>query len=305
MNMEQKLVTTIDHYAVPTAVVLADRLVGGELKDIFGDLEVASLVIAGKTVIEHTLLELQELRVKQCTIFAGKNASRIQKLLEKESLWGMSVTVLNSSRSVDQVLSEFNDFDSNGGVLIIEADRLRSSCLKSLLRQTSGSEHLVFGVNGAGNRLGITLKKSALLDVSMKPVAISQILVNRLETAKDFQRANFDVVSGDYEGLEPGVMFNTQLGRRQHWTSHLSTSTIAASLGLAPNNKAYWSNVMIDRHCKVGDAVKMESVILNHGVYVESGSNLEHTIVMPNSVVSSARALSDCIVHHDAIFDLS
>ncbi len=293
--------------SAPTAIVLADQLVEGELKDIFGRLEAASLVVAGKTVIEHTLLELQELHVQECIVLAGENAEEIQKLIETEGRWGMTVTVMNYSRSVEEVLREFKSLSDPNGLLVIEANCLRGFCLGAFLSQAAQSEFSLLEAKYDQSPAGITLLKPTSADfiINAMPITLDGIETNTLKTARDFHRANFEVMSGLYKGLEPSVMFNGQLGRRQHWASHVSKPSLAASIGLqSKDNGVDWVDVMIDKHCQVGRSVSMDSVILNHDVYVEANTNLDNTVVMPNSIVSSG-AISNSIVHRDAIFDLS
>ena len=292
----------------PTAIVLAGQLVQEELKDVFGCLEYASLIVAGKTVVEHILLELQELGVEQCFVLAGENAEEIQKLVDRDGRWGMVVTVMNYVRSVDEVLREFKSLCESSGLLVIEADRLRGFCLKEFLKQAAESEYSLLEAKFGSLCSGITLLKPTSADfiTNAMPIYLHDIEVNNLNTASDFHKANFDVMSGVYQGLEPSVMLNGQLGRRQHWASHVSTPGIAASLGFASNDSQMdWEDVMIERHCQIGRQVSMNSVIINHGVYVEAQSELENAVVMPKSIVSSTRELSNCIVHRDAVFDLS
>ncbi len=279
----------------PTAIILADGLVSQELEEIFGPVEAASLVIAGRSVIEHVLLELQELHFKQCIVLAGNNATEILNMVGNDGRWGMPVNVMAFSCSTEQILRDFKPLSEPNGLLVVEADSLRSFCVKEFLEKAESSECQLLEVHDGVGFAGITLLKPSEADIVLAPtpITIESIMVNALESAREFHQANFDLIAGMFGGLEPSVVFNRKCGRRQHWSSRD-----------APTALGDWSDVMIEKHCRVGRQVLLKSVILNHGVQIEDQVQLDNTVVMPNSVVSEKRFLSDSIVHQGAVFQL-
>jgi len=47
----------------PVAIILADKPLSSNLETIFGKQDISSLMIAGNTIIEHVLMELQDLKI--------------------------------------------------------------------------------------------------------------------------------------------------------------------------------------------------------------------------------------------------
>lgn len=282
--------------ARPVAIVLADELVGQELNEIFGKIELASLMIAGRSVIEHVLSELQDLNFDQCIVLAGNNAASIQEMVGNDGRWGMTLTVMNYARSTEQILHEFKSLSEENGLLVVEASTIRGHCLKEFLTRANQSEYSLLEARDQVGRVGISLLKPtpASFVINPMPITIESLSVNSLDSAQDFHRANFDLVSGVFRGLEPGVVVNNQHGRRQHWSSHVSRGV-----------SGDWPKVMIDRRCQVGRKAFLNAVILNPDVYVEGRASLDNTIVMPNSVISSAHKISNSIVNRGTVFQLN
>ncbi len=280
----------------PAAIILADALVGDELLEIFGEVEAASLMIAGRTVIEHILLELQDVGLDQCIVLAGKNANSIQEMVGNDGRWGMTVNVMTYSRSKAQVLKEFKSLSEASGLLVIEANKVRSHCIEKFWNQAICSDYSLLEAHDHLGPVGMTLLKPTQADfiINAMPIVLNSILVNSLETARDFHRANFDLMTGDFDGLEPSVVINNQYGRRQHWSSHVAK-------GVSGN----WLDVMIDKHCQVGRKATLNSVILNHNVYVEDRAYLDNSVVMANSVITASKPIVDSIIFNDTVFELS
>jgi len=280
----------------PTAIILADKPVSQEIEEIFGPIEAASLVVAGHSLVEQVLLELQELAFEQVIVLAGSNSQEIADLAGDGSRWGMTVNVMTYSCSTDQILSEYKSMSEPHGLLVIEAHQLRSFCVGQFLAQADESEYSLLEAHDNIGAVGLTLLKPTQADfvINAMPVVLDSVVVNPLETARDFHQANFDLVSGVYAGLEPSVAINRKQGRRQHWSSHVCSSV-----------NGDWAGVMIDRHCQVGHKVSLNSVIVNHDVYIEDRAELDTTIVMANSIVPAKRALNDSIVHQGVVFQLS
>jgi len=281
--------------AQPVAIVLADKPLTNDLETIFGRQELSSLMIAGNTVIEHVLMELQDLKVQECIVLARENASQIQTLIGDTRRWGINITVMNYSLTKDQVLREYKSLSSPNGLLIVEVDRLRSRCIKLFLDQATLSDYSLLEAQSAKHPLGITLLKANDSDfiINAIPIGLNDVVVNPLRTTRDFHQANFDVVASNFPGLEPSVHINSTIGQRQHWASHVHTQ---------PNH--YSADMMIERHCMVGKDVSLKSVILNHDVYVEKNAHIENTIVMPHAIISAQRPIKNAIINEDMIYQL-
>lgn len=281
----------------PTAIVLADKLVHGELSEIFGSIESSSLMVAGRTVIEHTLLELKILGFEQCIVLAGKNSDDIQELVTNCSDYrGMSINVMNYSRTTEQVLREFKMMSDPCGMLIIEANKIRGHCVLDFLKQVENSQYSLFEARDSLGKIGLTMLKPTQADyiINPVPVLIEGVVVNHLQTASDFHIGNFDVVAGIFSGLEPSVALSVHRGRRQHWDSHISST-----------RNIDWQEIMIEKHCQIGNGVLLDSVILNNDVYVENCASIKNTIVMPHSIVSAQRPLNNSIVNEGVVYQLS
>lgn len=288
--------TNDSNQLLPTAVVLADKLVYGELSEIFGKVESSSLIIAGKTVVDHTLLELQALGFEQCIVLAGNNSQEVQTSVNNNNYQGMSVNVMNYACTTEQVLKEFNTISDPCGMLIIESDKIRGHCISTFLAQVELSDYSLLEAKDSFGSLGLTMLKKTTSDFIMSPmpVILHGIKINHLQTASDFHVANFEVVAGGFPGLEPSVAISARRGRRLHSdSSFLSESEVD------------WREVMIERNCRVGNSVSLDSVILNNDVYVESHASIKSTIVMPHSIVSARFPLNNSIVNEGIVYRLS
>ncbi|MBX2848441.1 MAG: hypothetical protein KTR16_08975, partial [Acidiferrobacterales bacterium] len=193
------------------------------------------------------------------------------------------------------VLLVFKSLSDDSGLLVIEADRVRSQCIDEFLSLAAKSEYSLLEAFNSNGAIGITLLKPTNADfiINAMPILIESVIVNSLNSAYDFHRANFDVVAGEFAGLEPSVMINSQHGRRQHWTSHVSKGV-----------RGNWNEVMIDERCQIGKQARLNSVILNHDVYVEDRASVENSVVMSNSLISATQAVENAIIHNGAVFQL-
>ena len=292
-NIKKNTVIPLD---MPAVIIVADHLLKDELAMIFGDSPKSSLVIAGYSLIDHLLMELRDLNFKHCTVLVKGNAKERQVDFGKTSRWGMDFAVMESPVNKQGLLQEYKAFSEPNGLLVIEIDRLRSHCVKSFLDQAYRSDYsLLEGVSG-DTKIGVTLLKhtNADLIINAMPIELPEVMINSLSSSRDFHRANFDVVAGLYTGLEPSVQRNTQLGRRQHWTSQVHKTSEVAD-----------EQIMIDRRCYVGSRATLSSVILNHDVYVERNSRLKNTVIMPNTVVPNQRLIKNAIVHEGTVFEIN
>lgn len=277
----------------PTTIILADKPLSNDLNEIFGQQDLSSLMVAGNTILEHTLMELEDLDIKECIILARHNADQVQSLIGDTRRRGINITVINYSLNKEQVLREYKALSSPNGLLIVELDRLRSRCIEHFLNQSKLSDYSLLEAKCGGKTLGVTLLKANNSDfiINAMPIEIDSIVVNHLSNICEFHQANFDVVANLFPGLEPSVEINSSLGRRQHWASEVHSK-------VKPDTK----NVMIDRHCRVGKGASLESVILNHDVYVARNVRLENTVVMPNAIISAFKPIKNAIINGDRVF---
>ncbi|MBL4672532.1 MAG: hypothetical protein JKX81_09760 [Arenicella sp.] len=279
----------------PTAIILASQLIEGNLQTIFGKRETASLMIAGATVIEHVLDELQDLNFAQCFVLAGDNAHEIHAVVMGLQHWGMKIEVMNYSLSRDQVLRDFKSMSQPNGLLVIEANQLRSESIKEFLNLSDQTDYLLYSAMRSKKSLGLTYIKPSNADwiINARPIEMSQVVINPLQTTKDFHRANIDVVLGKYRGLESSVSCHATGRQLRHWSAKVDKRAIVDRSG-----------VMIDRLCKVERNVSLSSVVLNHNVYVARNTMLKNTIVMPNAVISSNQNIRNSIIHGDTVYQI-
>jgi len=281
---------------LPTAVILADHSLSGSLKTVFGDSDTSSLMIAGFSILDHCLMELQDLGFEQCIILATHNAKQLQARFGRTNRWGMTITIIDVALSREQVLREYKSLSEPNGMLVIEMDRLRSHCVKSYLEKCDESEYsLLEGITN-NKRLGLTLLKNTDADfiINTHCIDLDDVTINRINDCQDFHRANFDIVDGVYNGLEPSVQHNSQTGLRQHWASHVHKRT-----KLVPDHN------MIERHCQLGSRASLDSVILNHDVYIESRTKLKNTVVMPNAIISNQIPIKDAIINEGRVYQIN
>jgi hypothetical protein len=279
----------------PVAIILADTSLSSDLNTIFGQQDLSSLIIAGNTILEHLLMELQDLKIQDCIVLAGRNSAEVKALIGDTRRWGINITVINYSLKKDQVLRDYKSLSAPNGLLIIEMDCLRSRCIERFVKQARLSQYCLLEAWCAGQMLGITLLKANNSDfiINAMPLDLDGTVVNRLDSIRSFHQANFDVVLNLFPGLEPSVQLNNTIGQRQHWASQVDAQP-----------ESYKRDVMIDRRCRVGKGVHLDSVILNHNVYVQKNAHLENIIVMPNAVISANRPIKNAIVHGDRVHQI-
>ena len=282
-----------DHASKPAVIVLADAPLSSDLESIFGRQDLSSLVIAGYSVMEHILMELQDLQIQDCIVLSRRSASDVQALIGDTRRWGMNISAMNYSLSKEQVLREYKSLSQPNGLLIIEADRLRSRCISEFLNKSADSIYSLVEAKLMNKSLGITLLKANESDfiINAMPIELADIVSSPLNTSRDFHSANFDVVVNNFPGLEPSVRFNSTIGQRQHWASKVQTREVTKN-----------SNSMIAKHCMVGKGASLDSVILNHDVYVESNARLSNTVVMPDSIISAEQPIANAIINGDVVY---
>lgn len=281
--------------SLPTAIILAHQSLQGDLKTIFGDNETSTLVVAGYTILDHLLMELRDLGFEQCIILAKQSAKNLQVRFGNTQRWGMTITVMDFVLTKDEVLREYKSLSEPNGMMVFEMDRLRSHCVKTFLEKSEESDFSLLEGVVDSQRVGVTLLKQTKADfiINSQPIELDEVTINRVNGCRDFHRVNFDVVAGNYDGLEPSVQYNTQHGLRQHWASHVHKKSM---LSLNDN--------MIERRCMVGSRARLDSVILNHDVFVESNAELTNSVVMPNSIISNDLLIKDSIVNDGKVFQV-
>ena len=277
----------------PTAIILASQSLETDLKTIFGKRETASLMIAGCTLIEHILRELQDLNFSQCIVLAGDNAQDIYSLATTSKHWGMNIEVMSSSLSKDEILREYKAMSEPNGLLLIEANRLRSHSVKRFLEICDGTDYLLYDAASSNEKLGITYLKpcTASFIINAKQIEMKHIKVCQLKSPKDFHRTNLDLIKGHYKGLESSVSSHALGNRLHHWSAKLHKQAYIGKQG-----------VMIDRRCRVERQVNLNSVVLNHDVYVDRNTLLDNTIVMPDTLVPANQNISNAIIHREHVY---
>lgn len=291
MSFSKEAVPMMD---LPTVVILADAPVNNDLEKIFGEKETASLIVAGNSVVEHLLIELSGLSFRHCIVLAKGNAEQIHRMVRNGYCCGlnMDVDVMNYSISKEQVLREFKSLSDPHGLLVIEANCLRGHCIHTFLDKCRNSDYsLCDGISGAQS-LGLTMLKStnAQMVINSMPICLDHVLVNSLSDPYEFHRANFDVINGLFDGVQPSVRRQGKDDCLQHWDSYKHQNAITDS------------QVMIERHALVSPHVALNRVVLNRDVYVHSHAQIQNTIVMPNTVVSTKQKIENAIINNDTVY---
>jgi len=260
----------------PTAIILADHALSNDLKTVFGEVEVASLMVAGYTILDHQLMELRDLGFEQCIILAKKNAKNLQAKFGKSERWGMTISVMDFALTKDQVLREYKSLSEPNGLLVFEMDRVRGHSVERILEMAAKSEYSLLEGVVNNKKIGITYLKHTESDfiINAQPLDLKSLSLNEMTNCRDFHKANFEIVNGVYEGLTPSVQCNLESGLRLHWASRVHKQS-----------KLSASGNMVERRCQIGNLAELDSVILNHDVLVQGRAKLRNTIVMPNSIV--------------------
>lgn len=279
----------------PTAIILADRTLSGNLKTVFGETEMASLVVAGYTILDYLLMELRDLGFDQCIVLAKQSAKKLQARFSKSQRWGMTITIMDFALSKDQVLREYKSLSEPNGLLVFEMNRLRGHCVKRFLELANKSDYSLFEGVVSGQAMGITFLKQTNADfvINAKSIELEGLVFNDIKNCRDFHRANFELIAGNYDGLDPSVRRNSELGLRQHWASKVHKNT-----------KLHSKENMIERRCQIGSNARLESVILNHDVLIEHDAKIRNSIVMPNSVISNQMPIKNAIVNDGQVFQI-
>ena len=277
----------------PTAIILINQLVESELQTIFGQTETSSLLIAGQSLLTHTLIELRDLDFQQVIILTKHNSQRIQRLLGNTQRWPMSINVMQYHLDKNQLLSNYKSLSEPNGLLIIEMNRFRAHCIKGFLDKSAESEYLLVDAFSENINIGITLLKAteSSFIINAMPIELNTIKTSKLSTLHDYHQANFDVIAGKYIGLEPSVNKNKKNGYRQHWSSLIHKESFINS-----------HTSMVDRDCHVGKQTDLNSTILNHNVFIEKNASLENTIVMPNTIIAKNHNLKNAIINNGTVY---
>lgn len=279
----------------PNAIILAGEPLENDLSTIFGKRETASLMIGGTMLIEHTLRELQDLNFSQCIVLAKDNASEIHALVNGSKHWGMNIEVMNYTPSKTELLREFKSMSQPNGLLLIEANKLRSRSVAQFLKQCNQTDYPLHEATSSNSELGLTYLKPSNADliITARPIKMPDVNVNSFLTTYDFHRANMDLITGKYAGLESSVSSHLIGPRLQHWSAKVDK-----------RSNINQASVMIDRKCRIERNVSMDAVVLNHGVYVEKNVTLQNTIVMPNAVIPANQDIRNSIVDGDRIYSV-
>lgn len=279
---------------LPTVVILADQTVTGEMTNIFGKRETASLIVAGNSVVEHLLIELSELKFRHCIVLAQGNAKALHTMVNNRHHWGldMKVDVMNYTVSKQDVLKEFKSLSEPNGLLVVEANCVRSHCVEAFLTQCENSDYVLSEAVSGNQSLGLTLLKptKAQFVINPMPICMDTVLVNDLSDPYEFHRANFDVLNGLFEGVQPSVKRHSKDQCIQHWDSYKHKNTVTDH------------QVMIDRHALVNTNVALNRVILNHDVYVHRHAQIENTVIMPNVVVPATQKIENAIINNNTVY---
>ncbi|MCH2190328.1 MAG: hypothetical protein MK188_05330 [Gammaproteobacteria bacterium] len=184
----------------PVAVLLADEIVSDDLKQVYGHMCKASLLINGKTLLERTMEELSELGFEQCIILAGINAYEISDDIDRLAYPNMEITVFHYARVLGQVLKELRNMSIPSGMLIVEVNNLRNQRIGLFLREALASDYVLLQAVSKGQQCGLTLlkpSKSQHIQNAM-PVVLDDLVISKLNTLDEVRDVSFNLKCDKY-----------------------------------------------------------------------------------------------------------
>lgn len=296
VEYSQKSETEIENNGMPAAIVLADQQLSSGLNDFFGDAEIASLSVAGHTVVEHLLMELQEIGVKDCIVLASGNAASIYTSVKSVSKWGMSIEVYDFSITAEQALNEFKSLSEVSGLLVISADRLRGRCVKTFIELSKVSSESALEAFSNDTSLSMFYQKPTTSKVAIipKPLIVNNVKVNNLSCVVEFHRANFEVLSGAFNGLGCAVKSKSPSQGFYHWSSSVDRGVNIVN-----------EQVMVGERCRVEKGVSLDKVVINNDVFVDRGIQLQNSVIMSDTIVSGRKNIINALVVGDSVYQVA
>jgi len=207
----------------------------------------------------------------------------------------MNIEVMSSPLRKEEILREYKSMSEPNGLLLIEANKLRSHSVKQFLEVCNNTDYLLYDAVNSNDKLGLTYLKpsSASFIINPKLVELNQVKLSPLRNIQDFHQANIELIKGKYTGLDSSVSYQSIGNRLQHWSAKVHKRTRVEKL-----------SVMIDRRCRVERHVNLNSVVLNRDVYVDRNTTLDNTIVMPDTIIPANHSISNAIIHGENVYRL-
>ena len=278
-------------------VIFADRK-GQELLPLTDDSSIATLPLAGKMVLEHTLEALVEAGIRKAHIVLSPHAEQVKAKVGNGERWGMSLTysVSRGEESPEYELTKIQQ-TLTPPYLIVRGDIIRSGYIKDFLQKAetiaAPSVQGLFGGKNAyitlcSEPLNADLESLKWTD-SIQPVTADTFVdieggVARLDTLKDYYQANLDAAAGDLKTLLiPG---------RQ------------SALGLTQgrNTEAYPQNLkqgiaLIGSNCHLHPSVELlGKVVIGDNVIIDRRATIDSSVILPHSYIGELVELRNAIV---------
>ena len=114
-----------------------------------------------------------------------------------------------------------------------------------------------------------------------------------IDSIQALHRANQQLAAGKLDLIMPGKPFH-DFGAHVDWHSEIASSAYIGRY------------IFVGKHALVGSQARLEEgCVLSNGVVVEAGCRLRNVTVMPNCRIRAGTALSDALVTHEGVYDLS
>jgi len=281
--------------AAPIAIILTDH----QTHDSFVEnsyQRTAHCPVAGKTILEHILFELMAIKVTQTFIITHDDANKIHSMAQHGARWGMHMNteVMQYNISKQEIIDTFISLSEPSGLLIIEANCLRSACMNNFIQQANSNDaNFLEAVTENGSPIGLTYLKHKTANTEtpwLMPIS-KEISVNHLLNAQQVIDANIGAIKGEFNGIQPAA--NTiQENQFQHYNAFVHKSCELEEA------------VMVGSHCHVGKNSALKNTVLNDHVYIEPGAQIDNSVIMPHTFIAKDAIIKNAIVNKRTIYQM-
>ena len=253
--------------------------------------------IVGKTALEHSLDEIMATGIRQAIILADKNAGKIQKWVGNGERWSidLNIEIFRYSLEHQQILDIFSPLSEPHGLLVIDAQKLRSQFIAKFITIAKQCIRPVITAHLNGSDIGLSYLTKTQNEIVTKNLELSEkeIYVNQLASMSDYFNANLDALNGKFTGIQPKAkqINNSGLFRHHHTFIH--------------SHCRMDNNVMIGEHCHVSKNTQLKNVVLNNDIYVDKNSKLENVIVLPSTYIGKSCRIRNAVITADKIINIS
>ncbi len=256
----------------------------GELAELQRGVTLASLPIAGRSLLERTLEAIAVLDLDKVTVAVPEEADGAFRLVAGGERWGVkaSVVPMRVDESLGVAISRHR-WLSRKGLLVVSADRLRDFSLADALAALQAEA-------GSSSR-GLICATSGLCWLPApedaeppRTVDISSGEVLKLDSARAYHQAVLAVSRDEHKHL-------TLRGRQQAVGLRHGYMTRVHPRSLRTGTS------FVGNHCRVHPSCRLDgTVVLEHGVRVGRMTRIENSIVLSETVVGEHLEIRNAIV---------